>query len=156
MKKLIVSAVLAAAIFAAPPDPVAWKLQEAPAKPIKLGVRFNLKLVAIIQEGWHLYGLKPMAEGPIPTRVWLPEGQPFQLAAAVQASEPQTLQDPSFNMEVDLYEGEATFTLPVRIAPGTSGGPQILVANASYQSCNNKICLPPKTIKVEIPISVGK
>ena len=76
--------------------------------------------------------------------------------AAIESTEPQTLQDPSFNMEVELYEGEATFTLPVRIASGTSGGPQNLVANASYQSCNNKICLPPKTIKVEIPISVGK
>src|ERR1017187_2537388 len=30
MKKLMVTAVLAAAIFAAPPDPVAWKLEEAP------------------------------------------------------------------------------------------------------------------------------
>jgi len=156
MKKLIAAAVLAVTMCAAPPDPVAWKLSEAPAKPVKPGARFNLKLVAKIQEGWHLYSLKPLAEGPIPTRIWLPEGQPFQLAAAVQASEPQTLQDPSFNMEVELYEGEATFTLPVRIAAGAPVGSQTLVANASYQSCNNKICLPPKTVKVEIPIAVSK
>ena len=156
MKKLMVTAVLAAAIFAAPPDPVAWKLEEAPAKAVKPGARFSLKLVAKIQEGWHLYSLKPLAEGPIPTRIWLPEGQPFQLAAAIQATEPQSLQDPSFNMEVELYEGEATFTLPVRIAAGAPGGSQTLVANASYQSCNNKICLPPKTVKVEIAIAIGK
>ena len=147
---------LAAVVGAAPPDPVAWKLEEAPAKPVKPGARFSLKLVAKIQEGWHLYGLKPLEEGPIPTRIWLPEGQPFQLAAPVQASEPQTLQDPSFNMEVELYEGEATFTLPLKTAAGAAGGSQTLVANASYQTCNNKICLPPKTVKVEIPVRVGK
>jgi DsbC/DsbD-like thiol-disulfide interchange protein len=156
MRKLIVAAVVAAGMLAAPPDPVAWKLEEAPAKPVKPGARFNLKLVAKIQEGWHLYSLKALPEGPIPTRIWLPEGQAFQLAAAVQATEPQTLQDPSFNMEVELYEGEATFTLPVRIAAGAAAGSQTLTANASYQSCNNKICLPPKTVKVEIPIAVGK
>jgi DsbC/DsbD-like thiol-disulfide interchange protein len=156
MKKLMVAAVLAVTICAAPPDPVTWKLDEAPAQPVKPGARFSLKLVAKIQEGWHLYSLKPLAEGPIPTRIWLPEGQPFQLAAAIQASEPQTLQDPSFNMEVELYEVEATFTLPVRIAVGAAGGSQTLVANTSYQSCNNKICLPPKTVKVEIPIAIGK
>jgi len=156
MKKLIVAAVLATAMLAAPPDPVAWKLEAALPKPLKPGARFNLKLVAKIQEGWHLYSLKPLAEGPIPTRIWLPEGQPFQLAAMIQASEPQTLQDPSFNMEVELYEGEATFTLPVRLAAGAPGGSQTLVANASYQSCNNKICLPPKTVKVELTIAVSK
>ncbi|HEV3201026.1 MAG TPA: protein-disulfide reductase DsbD N-terminal domain-containing protein [Bryobacteraceae bacterium] len=156
MNKLMAAAVLAVTMCAAPPDPVVWKLNEAPAKPVKPGARFSLKLVAKIQEGWHLYSLKPLAEGPIPTRIWLPDGQPFQLAAAIQASEPQTLQDPSFNMEVELYEGEATFTLPVRIVAGAPFGSQTLVANASYQSCNNKICLPPKTVKVEIPIAVSK
>jgi thiol:disulfide interchange protein DsbD len=156
MKKIMVAALLAVAMCAAPPAPVAWTLEEVPAKPVKPGARFNVKLVAKIQDGWHLYGLKPMTEGPIPTRIWLPEGQPFQLAAAVQAPEPQTLQDPNFNMEVELYEGEATFTLPVKIRTGAPGGSQTFVANASYQSCNNKICLPPKTVRVETTISVGK
>jgi hypothetical protein len=44
----------------------------------------------------------------------------------------------------------------VLIAAGAAGGLQTLVANASYQSCNNKICLPPETVKVEIPIAIAK
>jgi hypothetical protein len=28
--------------------------------------------------------------------------------------------------------------------------------SASYQSCNNKLCLPPKTVKVEVPIAIAK
>jgi hypothetical protein len=59
-------------------------------------------------------------------------------------------------MEVELCEGEATFTPPVRIAAGAAGGSQTLLVSASYQSCNNKICLPPKTVKMEVPIAVGK
>jgi hypothetical protein len=74
----------------------------------------------------------------------------------VKSSRPETLQDTSFNMEVELYEGEATFTLPLKVAAGTAAGAQTLVVNASYQSCNNKICLPPKTVKVELPVTVAK
>lgn len=156
MRIPICAALLAACLSAAAPDPVAWKIVETPAKPVKAGARFTVKLVAQVQEGWHLYSMKPMAEGPIATRIWVAEGQPFQLAGAIKADEPQVMHDPSFDMEVELYEGEAAFTLPVRAAPETPAGAQKLVISASYQSCNNKMCLPPKTVKVEAAITVTK
>jgi DsbC/DsbD-like thiol-disulfide interchange protein len=156
MRRLFFAAAMAACLAAAPADPVAWKLQNPPAVPVKAGARFNVKLLAEVQDGWHLYSLKPMAEGPIPTRIWIAEGQPFSLAGAVQSPDPQVMQDPSFGMEVELYEGEAVFTLPVRVASGASPGSQKLVVSASYQSCNNKLCLPPKTVKVELPITIGR
>ena len=156
MRTLFFAAAMAACLAAAPADPVAWKLQNPPAAPVKAGARFNVKLLAEVQDGWHLYSLKPMVEGPIPTRIWIAEGQPFSLAGAVQAPDAQVMQDASFGMEVELYEGEAVFTLPVRVASGAAPGAQKLVVSASYQSCNNKLCLPPKTVKVEVPITIGK
>jgi thiol:disulfide interchange protein DsbD len=155
MKKLLFTAVVAACLVAAPADPVAWKLNP-PAAPVKAGAKFNVKLLAAVQEGWHLYSLKPMAEGPIPTRIWIAEGQPFSLAGAVHAPEPRVMQDASFGMEVELYEGEALFTLPVRVATNAAPGARTLVVSASYQSCNNKLCLPPKTVKVEVPVTIAK
>ena len=105
-----------------------------PRGAVKPGALFSVKLVAAVQDGWHFYSLKPMAEGPIATRIWIAEGQPFSLAGGVQATEPQVMQDPSFGMEVELYEGEAVFTLPVKVAAGTAPGAQTLVVSASYQS----------------------
>jgi thiol:disulfide interchange protein DsbD len=110
-------------------------------------------MVATIQPGWHLYSLKPIAEGPIPTRIWIGEGQPFSLASAVQAPDPTTTRDPTLNMEVEFYEGETPFTLPVKVATGATGA-QTLTVSASYQSCNDKLCLPPKTVKVQLPVTV--
>jgi DsbC/DsbD-like thiol-disulfide interchange protein len=156
MWKLLFAAVTAACLAAAPADPVAWTLQNPPAAPVKAGARFKVKLLAAVQDGWHMYSLKPMAEGPIPTRIWIAEGQPFSLAGAVQAPDPQVMQDASFGMEVELYEGEAVFTLPVRVASSAAPGAQKLVVSASYQSCNNKLCMPPKTVKVEVPVTIGK
>jgi thiol:disulfide interchange protein DsbD len=155
MRKVFFAGVIAACLAAAPADPVAWKLTP-PEAPVKAGARFNVKLLAEVRDGWHLYSLKPMAEGPIATRIWIAEGQPFSLAGAIQSPDPEVVQDPSFGMEVELYEGEAVFTLPVRAAPGAAPGGQKLVVSASYQSCNNKLCLPPKTVKLEVPVTIGK
>ncbi len=156
MRKLFLTAAMAAYLTAAPADPVVWKLQNPPAAPVKAGARFNVKLLAAVEDGWHLYSLKPMAEGPIPTRIWIADGQPFSLAGTVQSPDPQVMLDATFGMEVELYEGEAVFTLPVKVAASAAPGAQKLVVSASYQSCNNKLCLPPKTVKVELPITVGK
>lgn len=156
MKIPICAALVALSLAAAPPDPVVWKLQDSPARPVKAGAKFAVKLVAQIQPGWHLYSMKHVEDGPVATRIWLPEGQRFQLADSIRSSPPETSQDPSFNMEVELYEGEASFVLPLKVAAGAPEGAQTLVVNASYQSCNNNICLPPKTVKVELPVTVGK
>ena len=65
-------------------------------------------------------------------------------------------QDTSFGMEVELYEGEVEFMLPVRVVPGAAPGTHNMVVSDSCQSCNNKLCLPPKTMKAEVPVTIGK
>jgi thiol:disulfide interchange protein DsbD len=156
MTRLICAALFASALWAEPADPIAWRIQDPPAAPVRAGGRFSVKLVAEIQDGWHLYSMKPMEEGPIPTRIWMPEGQQFQLAGAIQATPPQTMQDTAFNLEVEFYEGQAVFTLPVRVAANAAPGAQKAVVSASYQTCDNKVCLPPKTVRVEVPVAISK
>ena len=156
MKSLISAAILTVTLIAAPADPVAWKLQSAAAAPLKPGARFHVKLLATVQEGWHLYSLKPLADGPVATRIWIAGDQPFSLAGPVQAPDPQVMQDPTLGMEVELYEGETLFTLPVKSAPGVAPGAHNLVVSAAYQTCNDKLCLPPKTVKVELAIHIAR
>ena len=155
MKRFLTAVILTGALGAVP-EPVTWTVQSAPPPPLKAGARFNVKLVAKIQDGWHLYSMKPMAEGPLATRIWLAEGQPFTLAGVIAATEPRVMHDSSFGMEVELYEGDAAFTLPVRVAAAAPAGPQKVIVNTSYQTCDNKICLPPKTVKVEVTVTVAK
>jgi thiol:disulfide interchange protein DsbD len=156
MRRLFCAVLAALSLAAAPPNPVAWKLASGPAKGVKPGARFTVKLTAAIQEGWHIYSLKPIEDGPLPTRIWLAEGQPFLLAGPIKADEPQTMLDPTLHMEVELYEGAAGFSLPVKVAPGAAPGSQNLVVTAQAQSCNNSICLPPATVKVEIAVTIAR
>jgi hypothetical protein len=74
----------------------------------------------------------------------------------VKGDEPQTLQDPTLKMEVEQYEGTAGFAVPVKTAAGAAPGTQNLAVNATFQSCNNKMCLPPKTIAVDVPVTIAK
>ena len=147
MKKVLVL-MASALVLAAPPDPVAWKLEGVPAKAVKAGARLSIKLAAQIEDGWHLYSMKEVPDGPIPTRIWLAEGQALQLAGQVKAPPPEVIQDPSFNMEVEEYEHGAEFILPLR----ATGAAEKIAVNVSYQSCNNRLCLPPKTVRVEATI----
>ena len=89
------------------------------------------------------------------TRIWIAGGQNFWLAG-VQSPEPRVTQDASFGMEGELWEGDVEFMLPVRVVPGAAPGTHNLEVSASCQSCNNKLCLPPKTTKAEVPVTIGK
>jgi hypothetical protein len=97
-----------------------------------------------------------MAEGPRPTRIWIAGGQNFSPAGAVQSPEPRVMQDASFAGEEELYEGEIEIMLPVRVVPGAAPGTHNMVVSDFCQSCNNKLCLPPKTMKAEVPVTIGE
>jgi DsbC/DsbD-like thiol-disulfide interchange protein len=155
MKRLLLTA-CAFASLAAAADPVEWKLADGPARTVKPGGHFTVALNARIQPGWHMYSLKPVPNGPIPTRIWIGEGQPFALAGAVRAPAATEVQDPSFNMEVETYESDVSFTLPVRVPQTTTPGTQVLLVNVSYQSCDSRVCLPPKTVKVSLPLEIAR
>jgi thiol:disulfide interchange protein DsbD len=153
--KLPIAATLAAlSLFAAPPDPVVWKV-EPPVRAVKPGARFEVKVVAKIEKGWHIYGLRPVANGPIATRVWVADGMSVLPAGSADATEPETMVDPAFGMEVQLYQGEVSFTLPLRLSGSAAPGPLKFIVNASYQACDSKICLPPKTVKLDVPVTVA-
>ena len=153
-----VTATLLAGLSAAaqPLNPIRWAFVDAPPrKTLKPGVVFKVRVKADIDPGWHLYSLTPLEGGPIPTRIWLPEGQPFEPASAPQAPRPLIQQDSNFGMEVGYYEGSPVFTLPIKAASGAPAGKQTLIVNARFQSCNDRLCLPPKRVELRMAVEVA-
>jgi thiol:disulfide interchange protein DsbD len=132
-------------------NPVEWKLS-APAK-ATAGATVSAALEAAIAPGWHLYSLKEMDGGPIPTRVTVVEGQAFRLAGAIEAPPPATKQDETFGMEVESYEGSVEFRIPVR---ADAAGRQTLKVAVRYQVCDDKLCLPPRTVPFETVVEITK
>ncbi len=133
-------------------DPVKWALAKTPASAAP-GQTFRIELTATIDEGWHFYSISQPPGGPVTTRISLPKDQPFTLAGTIDAPPPHVAMDPNFGMETETYSDTVVFTLPIKVGADASGK-QVLRVQAYYQSCNDRLCYPPKTVKIETPFEV--
>ncbi len=125
------------------PNPVDWSLKMVVAR----DGATRAELTAKIEQGWHLYSMKPIADGPRPTRITLPAEQAFEMDGEIEAPEPFIETDPNFGVEVEYYEESVTFKLPLKRRAGREGDK--LIVEARYQVCTNRLCLPPKTVRLE-------
>jgi hypothetical protein len=57
-------------------------------------------------------------------------------------------------MRVELYSDRAEFMLPVTISPRAPLGNQALTVHVRYQSCDDSICLAPRTARVSVSVQV--
>ena len=138
-----------------PEGPITWSVRgDKTAEAAKPGVVFGALVTAKIEEGWHLYSLDEESGGPRPTVIAVPKGQPFEISGDIDSPVPRTAMDDNFGVKTDFYEGSATFTVPVRISPESSPGRKKVLIEVRYQSCSKQLCLPPKTVKLELAVEV--
>jgi thiol:disulfide interchange protein DsbD len=152
-----VAVTAAVPVLAQEERPVEWGYQSpAITGAASPGALIRVRLAAKIREGWHLYSLRKMEGGPIATRISLEAGQPFSLDGEIEASAPIRQHDPVFDMEVEYYSDSAEFTLPVRVASDARAGKQPLKVSARFQSCDERQCLPPRTVTIETQVDVQR
>ncbi len=150
---LVPALLLTARAPAAGQRPVHWRLAvpaAAGAAPVA-GQRLQLRLTARMDEGWYIYSLTQGEGGPFPMRITVPDGGAIRLDGSIAAPEPERHDDPNFGIVTETYRRAATFGLPVRLA----GDPRrdAAVVLVSYQTCNDRICLPPHTDSVRLALA---
>lgn len=129
---------------------------DGPAQSVKPGKKFDARLVAKIEDGWHVYGLTKIPSGPIPTQITLEKGQPFTLAGEIGTPVPTIDRDSAFGVDVEFYTGDAEFTLPIKVDPKARPGTRQLAVNVRFQVCSGSICLRPQTVKLTVSVKVGE
>ncbi len=139
-----------------PENPVAWSLAAEKPAPQKPGSTFKALLSAKIEEGWHLYSTEQRDDGPKPTRIVVPQNRMFELAGEIESPTPIVAMDENFGFETEYYEGSATFALPLRVVVNASAGQHKLQVQVRYQTCTQKLCLPPKTVKLDLTVEVAQ
>ncbi len=128
-------------------NPVSWSLEsDAKGKTFKPDETFKAKLKAVIEDTWHLYAVEQPSGGPFPTRITIGENSPFQIDGKTSSPAPVTKFDSNFNIDTKIFEKTAEFNLPLK-STGAAKADDLAV-NVKYQVCDDKVCLPPRTVKV--------
>lgn len=139
-------------------DPIRWSVSRAPeAKPLnpaESGTRLTVVVTALIDPGWHLYALTQVPGGPQATTIVVNPGG-FRQSGAIEPSATRREFDPNFNIETEFHENRATFSVPVRAAANTKPGRHPLRVTVSYQTCDDRICLPPTDRELALEVTVG-
>jgi len=134
-------------------DAIKWSAATK-ASTVKPGASFEVHVTADLGDGWHLYSIT-QAPPPIATRITVPAGQPFALAGTVEGPTPRVAFDQSFGIDTEFYEDNATFVVPVKAAADAPGGKRKLRIDTYFQLCNDQLCLPPKTVSVEVELTIA-
>jgi hypothetical protein len=133
---------------------VSWSVFAPSSASVKPGGRLKITVKGVVQDGWHVYGLEQLPEGPIPLLITLDTNAVAAADGAPTASQPIKIHDPSFNLDTQFYEKDFSVAAPVRIASGAASGPQQIPVSVRFQSCNGPTCRPPKTVHLTATVNV--
>lgn len=125
-------------------ESVSWSAQ-ASAKGDKATVTLN----GTVQPGWHVYALKQAPEGPTPLLVTLDKTDTATASGAASGSPAIKFRDPAFGLDTQYYEKAFSVSLPVKLKPGAQAVP----VSVRFQTCNGRICQPPKTVHLSAPVN---
>jgi DsbC/DsbD-like thiol-disulfide interchange protein len=135
------------------PQPVQWSADVASATPSNDGtVLVNVRLKAVIQDGWHVYSLTQKAGGPTPLSVKVDSSLSLSIGSQLIGPPPQKAMDPNFGVETETYSGAPVITVPVRVSKSALESGKPIEVKVRSQACSDKFCLPAKTSTVSVTL----
>ncbi len=156
---LILAAALTPASRAqeAPPAPIHWTAAlPSTSHALQPGQKVTVALTGDIDDGWHVYAFPQPLDSPIiATEVTVPDGQPLALSGEIAPPKAESLMDPTTGKPTAVYTDSVTFELPLKVAHKVHSGKQDLEMDVRYQACNSRLCLPPRTDKVTLPVEIS-
>lgn len=118
------------------------------------GDRLQLALILDIAEGYHINSHQPTEDFLIPTGVTIQAPETFQVGTAVYPRPERRSYPFAPDKQLSVYENRAVIRFPLTVKPTTTPGEYTLKARVRYQPCSEKVCYPPRTRELEIPLSV--
>jgi DsbC/DsbD-like thiol-disulfide interchange protein len=137
-------------------EPAQWTGTVTPNLAAKPGKKITLNISAELREGWHVYGLEQPSGGPTPLRLTLDENDVASSAGPPSGSTPIKKLDQSFNLETQSYSHPFALHVPIQVKPHAPSGKQSVSISVRFQACNDRTCLPPRTVHLTLPIEILK
>src|SRR6266480_434918 len=137
--------------------PVRWSVVGGRAtREVVSGRTVPITLQADIAKGWHIYSLTQKPGGPIGLRLELLGAADILIRGVINAPKPERAFDKNFGIETELYSGSPRFTIPVGVPGRSLAGVRRFQIAARYQVCSDKVCLPPRTDKLDVALRIAQ
>ena len=120
---------------------------------VRAGKQARVTLTLTMTSGWHINSATPSEPSLIPTRVTLGRGN---VGAALDGAVlyPQASEVMLGGSRLSVYEGAVHFTVPLVVGASARPGPGAIFLRVAYQPCSDRVCLPPETQEVRLPVTV--
>ena len=151
MKKTLffLTIVLAAATASAQiANPVNWTFS---SKKVSANV-YEIQMTANIQNGWHVYSqTQPKDAIAVPTSFQFTNNPLVQLDGSVkELGKVEKFSDKELGVSANQFSRKVLFTQKVKLKGKAKSN---VSGNVTYQTCDDKKCLPPKTVSFNIALN---
>jgi Disulphide bond corrector protein DsbC len=137
-----------------PPETVRWTVAAVSKDVLRPGSSATLQLSGTILDGWHVYALTQQPGGPTPLRVTLDSNDIASVAGGPTDTAAEKVHDARFGLDTQYYTHAFSVQLPVRLSQQLIAGRQVIPVSVRFQSCSDRVCLPPKTLHLSVPVDV--
>ena len=149
MKRIItilISVFFISAAHAQLQDPVKWSYSAAK----KSDKEYTVVIDATLPSEWHIYSMTTPANGPVATNVVFKKNPLVTLDGSVQENgQLKTDHDAVFGVDVKYFNDKVEYTQTVKLKSAVKTN---VTGTIKYMVCNDKLCLPPKTIPFNIQL----
>jgi len=134
-------------------SPVSW--QAIGVDQLQAGTTVQVELHAIIERGWHIYGIGLDPDLGDPTTFHIAEDSALTIGEPIEVTPPRPRDDGSGGVLLE-HERKAIFRLPISIPQPLPKPLKALQLRVGYMVCDAQICLPPEQVSLEIPLFSGQ
>jgi len=129
-------------------NPVSWSFSSK-----KIADKtYEVHLTATMQTGWHLYSqVQPEDAIAIPTGFTINSNPLLALQGKIkEVGKMEKFHDPKLEISANQYAAKVDFVQVVKLKANAKTS---LTGSVEYQTCDDKKCLPPKTVNFTIPVN---
>jgi hypothetical protein len=116
------------------------------------GQTARLTLTLYVRAGFHVNSNKPNDDYLIPLRLTWDKG-PLE-PGEVEFPEPQLEKSGFSDKPLSVYSGTFHVVTAFRAPAEAMPGPAAITGKLRYQACNNRECLPPRTMDIRVPVEI--
>lgn len=128
-------------------NPVSWTFS---SKKISNNL-YEVQMIANIQNGWHVYSQsQPKDAIAVPTSFQFTNNPLVQLDGSTkEVGKVEKFSDTELGVSANQYSKKVVFTQKVKLKGKAKSN---VSGNVTYQTCDDKKCLPPKTVSFNIAL----